>query len=92
MHSLTLSSCASSTPTQLWQKDQLLPVLLHFRLESVLKTFTDLENKLKEYEVATATKFWICDNRTVNAARKTFKTSIRSDQILPGVIQIYLWR
>lgn len=63
-----------------------------FLIGERFKTFTDLENKLKEYEVATSTKFWIRDSRTVNAARKTLKTSIRLGQILPGVIQIYSWR
>ena len=41
-----------------------------FQLGELFKTFEELECKLKLYENATLTKFWMRDCRTVNAARK----------------------
>lgn len=51
-----------------------------FSIGERFKTFIDLQNKLKEYKVATSTKFWIRDSRTVNAAR-TRLTRHLSDEI-----------
>ena len=41
-----------------------------FAIGDRFKTFEELESKLKSYEVATSTKFWIRDSRTIEAARK----------------------
>ena len=42
----------------------------NFYIGEGFKTFEELERKLKRYEVATSTKFWKRDSRTVSAARK----------------------
>ena len=41
-----------------------------FQIGERFKTFEELECKLKLYENATSTKFWMRDCRTVNAATK----------------------
>lgn len=52
------------------------PVVPKFMIGERFKSFEDLDKKLKNYEKATSTKFWIRDCRTVNAAMKRTTRSL----------------
>jgi len=41
-----------------------------FHIGERFKSFQELENEVKRFEVATSTKFWIRDSRTIESARK----------------------
>ena len=41
-----------------------------FRVGEKIKSFKELESKLKRFEMATSTKLWIRDSRNVENARK----------------------
>lgn len=54
-------------------------VSVTFSIGERFKTYIDLERKVKEYEVATSTKFWIRDSRTVETARKRISRHLSDD-------------
>ena len=70
----------------------------NFYIGEGFKTFEELERKLKRYEVATSTKFWKRDSRTVSAARKRItrplSDSIKYYQIHSTVFMVVesLWQ
>lgn len=64
--SSTTSSNSSSSKTE-------API---FHVGETFKTFEEVESKLKLYERATSTKFWMRDCRTVDAARKRTTRSL----------------
>ncbi len=49
---------------------QLQSSRLSFCIGEKFYSFTDLEVKVKSFETANATKFWIRDSRTIESARK----------------------